>query len=55
MQREVASVLESLETSGLPVVQVRREVGEATLMIQLNEGGSLTDLQGVNEQSLFQL
>ena len=47
VQREVASVLESLETSGLPVVQVRREVGEATLMIQLNEGGSLTDLQGV--------
>jgi len=47
VQREVASVLESLETSGLPVTQVRRKVGEATLMIQLGEGGSLTDLQGV--------
>jgi len=47
VQREVASVNESLETSGLPVLQVRRKVGEATLMIQMGEGGSLTDLQGV--------
>ncbi len=46
VQREVASVLESLEDSGLPVTQVRRKVGEPTLMIQLGEGGSLTDLQG---------
>ncbi len=47
VQREVASVLESLENSGLSVVQVRRQVGEATLMIQMGEGSSLTDLQGV--------
>ena len=45
-------VLESLETSGLPVVQVRREVGEATLMIRLNEGGSLT-VARCDEQSLL--
>ena len=47
VQREVASVLESLETSGLPVTQVRRKVGEATLLIQMGTEGTVTDLQGV--------
>lgn len=47
VQREVASVRESLETSGLEVIQVRRAVGLPVLMIQLGEGSSLTELQGV--------
>ena len=47
VQREVASVRESLETSGLTVVQVRRKVGEPVLMIQLDGTSTLTELQGV--------
>jgi preprotein translocase subunit SecD len=47
VQREVASVRESLETSGLEIIQVRREVGLPVLMIQLDEGTTLTELQGV--------
>ena len=47
VQREVAAVRETLDTSGLQIAQVRRAVGKPTLMVALNEGTTLAELQGV--------
>jgi preprotein translocase subunit SecD len=47
VQRDINSVRDSLEGAGHKIDEVRRDIGEPTLLIALKEGTTLNDIKGI--------